>query len=186
MERSKTEQPSNTSIQQNEQKEPPSINNSLPHKKASSYLTIPSSNPISVGGTGSYQDYYYQHPSPSSHIFGRNESLMRVLEAEDDTVIRGRRMRMHSVSTDTTHMIVTSSSTPLLLPLTNKTAPVLEENNFVEYNFEYLQEKKRTIGEKLDTILHICRRPFFYLCSCAGLITNLPLFDGPQIGRAHV
>ncbi|KAG2375181.1 hypothetical protein C9374_010185 [Naegleria lovaniensis] len=152
----------------------PSINN-LDKKVTPTFLPIPGSRESSHAGFGgSFQDYYYQHPSPSSHILGRSESLMRVLEESDDTVIRGRRLRMHH------HLTADNSpATPLLITSSQKLPPI--EEKLFEFNFEYLEEKKQSWSERLDVALHICRRPFFYLCSCVGLVTNLPAFSGPEI-----
>nr|CAG4719211.1 unnamed protein product [Naegleria fowleri] len=165
---------SSTSINNNNNT---SNNRKVSTSKTPSFLPIPGSRESSHVGLsgGSLQDYYYQHPSPSSHILGgRSESLMRVLEESDDTVIRGRRLRMHH------HLTADNSpSTPLLITSTSKLPPV--EEKLLEFNFEYLEEKKQSWSERLDITLHICRRPFFYLCSCIGLVTNLPAFSGPEI-----
>jgi len=104
---------------------------------------------------------------------------MRMLEADDDTVIRGRRLK-HHISDP--HNI--SASSPLLLtPSKHKSFVQTEDvSTSIGFNLEFLDEgREKSIWERIDIFTQICRRPFFYLCSSVGLITNLPEFSGPQV-----
>ncbi|KAL9658574.1 hypothetical protein ABK040_006111 [Willaertia magna] len=110
--------------------------------------------------------YYYRHPSPS-YIFG-SESVMRILDAEDDNYIMKSRRRsvIPPPKIAPTNDNPPNISTNLLL---NNNIP----NNGGEVGIQV--EEESNWKSKLSSFFIMFRRPLFYSFSILGILTNGPL-----------